>query len=185
MKVKAAVILVTFFFTWSLGLSSEEMPRFELPVLITSAGQGAEVQIANVLAKRAGLSAMLSKSAAAEDLKDMSSLILVLGVSLKGLGAAGLDMEQEKRRVSRLIEALEASGCKLLCMHLGGEARRGQSSDQMIELCLPHAAAAIVVKSGNTDKLFDVICGQNNIPLIEVDKTVDALQPLKELFQLK
>jgi len=39
------------------------------------------------------------------------------------------------------------------------------------------------VKSGDHDGLFSKICEKNNIPLVEVEKTVDALAPLKDAFQ--
>ena len=160
----------------------ESFPRFEQPVLITSAGQSADVQIGNVLAKRAGLNATLSKDATQKDLGDKKTLILVIGVSLKGLGAAGLDLDQEKNRVHALIGEAKNKGIALLCLHLGGEARRGDLSDQMIQTFLPEAQMAIVVKSGNADGLFTSICEDKNIPLYEVDRTADIQKPLEEIF---
>lgn len=163
-------------------LQSENSPNFHQPVLITSAGQSAEVQMASVLAKRAELDFALSKMAAAEDLEGKKTVCLVIGVSLKGLGAAGLDMTQEKARVISLLEAAKKKSIPVLCLHLGGEQRRGQQSDTMIKECLPYAQMAIVVKSGNQDALFNSICDAEGIPLIEVERTVDVLEPLKEAF---
>ena len=40
---------------------------------------------------------MLAKAATAKDLQGVKSLVLVIGVSLKGLGAAGLDVSKEKK----------------------------------------------------------------------------------------
>ncbi len=160
----------------------ESYPRFEQPVLITSAGQSADVQIGNVLAKRAGLTATLSKDATQKDLGDKKTLILVIGVSMKGLGAAGLDLDQEKNRVRGLIDEAKNKGIAFLCLHLGGEARRGDLSDQMIQSFLPEAQMAIVVKSGNTDGLFTSICEDKNIPLYEEDRTADIQKALEEIF---
>jgi hypothetical protein len=160
----------------------ESFPRFEQPILITSAGQSADVQIGNVLAKRAGLTATLSKNATQKELGDKKTLILVIGVSMKGLGAAGLDLDQEKIRVSTLIDEAKNKGIALLCLHLGGEARRGDLSDRMIQTFLPEAHMVIVVKSGNTDGLFTRICEDKNIPLCEVDRTADVQKPLEDIF---
>ncbi len=159
-----------------------QLPLLEQPLLITSAGQSAEVQIASVLAKKAGLSSVLAKVATAKDLQGIKSLVLVIGVSLKGLGAAGLDVSKEKKRVQLLIHQAAQQHIPLLCLHLGGDARRGQLSDEFITEFLPHASLAIVVKSGNEDGLFTNICQKNNIPLIEVEKTIEVLQPLKQIF---
>jgi len=158
---------------------------FEEPLLISSAGQSAEVQIASVLAKRAGLSYTLEKIATIKDLENVKTLVLVLGTSMKGLGAAGLDMAKEKGRVKNLLKEAEKKNIPLLCLHLGGETRRGKLTDEMIRDFLPSAKAAIVVKSGNKDGIFSQICEENNIPLIEVEKTVQALKSFKKAFKHK
>jgi hypothetical protein len=164
------------------GECVESLPRFQQPVLITSAGQSADVQIGGVLAKRAGLSATLSKNATPQDLEEKKTLVLVIGVSMKGLGAAGLDLEQEKTRVRELIDGAHKREIPLLCLHLGGESRRGELSDQMIRDFLPHAQMVIVVKSGNKDGLFAKICTDNNIPFLEVERTSEVQEPLKTIF---
>lgn len=166
----------------SLFGSAEDI-SFNQPALITSAGQAAEVQLANVLAKRAGLTATLNKTAETAELAGHKTIILVLGVSLKGLGAAGIDMGQEKKRVETLLAAADEQSLPILCLHLGGEARRGDLSDWMIKTCLPHAAAVLIVKGGNMDGLFTTFCSDHQIPLTEVEKTAHALEPLKNYFR--
>jgi hypothetical protein len=156
---------------------------FEQPLLITSAGQNAEVQVAAVLAKRAGLNYALAKLATATDLENMKTLVLVLGTSLKGLGAAGLDMDKERDRVTALVAAAQERNIPILCLHLGGESRRGQQTDELISEFLPLARMALVVESGNRDGIFTKICQEKNIPLVEVEKTVDVLDPLRKSFR--
>lgn len=158
-------------------------PRFEPPLLITSAGQSADVQIAGVLAKRAGLDAILSKAATEAELENVRTLVLVIGVSMKGLGAAGLDLDQETSRVNSLVDAARNQNIPLLCLHLGGEARRGNLSDQLLTAILPFARMAIVVKSGNKDGFFTRICEEETVPLLELERTVDAIESLKSLFR--
>jgi hypothetical protein len=167
------------------GENIESLPRFEQPLLITSAGQSADVQIAGVLAKRAGLMSNLSKYATYQELGNKKTLALVIGVSMKGLGAAGLDLSQEKTRVMELIAEAQKKNIPILCLHLGGEARRGELSDQTIQDFLPYAQMVIVVKSGNKDGLFTKICSDKNIPLLEVDRTADVQEPLKSMFAPK
>jgi len=178
-----SLIILTWLVTFDLtGYIYENSEKFDQPVLITSAGQSAEVQLANVLSKRAGLTASLIKTPAEKDLEGVNTIILVIGASLKGLGAAGLDVEQEKHRVSQFILSVEEKKLPIICLHLGGEARRGDLSDELISTCVPRSRSVIVVKSGNQDGLFTSLCTENNIPLIEVERTADALTPLKDLF---
>jgi len=178
----SASILICLSLVYSAHIYSEPSEKFEQPVLITSAGQSAEVQLANVLAKRAGLTANLIKTPSENDLEGIKTVALVIGASLKGLGAAGLDVEQEKLRVNQFIQSIEEKNLPIICLHLGGEARRGELSDELISYCIPYSKTVIVVKSGNHDGLFSSLCEENDIPLIIVEKTADALTPLIKLF---
>jgi hypothetical protein len=81
--------------------------------------------------------------------------------------------------VTALVAEAQKRNIPLLCLHLGGESRRGQQTDELISAVLPVAKMAIVVKSGNSDGFFTKICRENNIPLLEVEKTANALAPLQ------
>lgn len=182
MTVQIALMLLVLASNGLPG-AQNETAVFEHPLLITSAGQNAEVQLAAVLAKRAALEYSLVKLATASDLENMKTLALVLGTSLKGLGAAGLDVDKEKERVRTLVAEARKRGIPILCLHLGGESRRGQQTDDFMAEFLPLARLAIVVRSGNADGFFTRICGEKNIPLVEVEKTADALEPLQKAFK--
>jgi len=187
MKKITLVALFLFIFLIAVIFPQERKesapPLFEQPLLITSAGQNAEILMVSVLAKRAGLDSKLSKIATPKDLENMKTIVLVLGASSKGLGAAGLDLEKEKERVNLLIEEAQKKNVPLLCLHLGGEARRGPLSDGLISAFLPFAKMAIVAKSGNKDGFLTRICEEHDIALVEVEKTADVLTPLKESFK--
>jgi hypothetical protein len=180
-KATALLILSMLLTAFAQEKKETPLPFFEQPFLITSAGQSAEVQLASILAKKAGITSSLFKLAAAKDLEKTRTLVLVLGVSLKGLGAAGLDIVKERARVNSLLEEARNKNIDLLCLHLGGEARRGELSDDLASACLRRAKMAIVVKAGNKDGFFTKVCQEHNIPLAEVEKTIDALTPLQQI----
>jgi len=179
---KAAFIAVAFAIALAFPLPAQSPAAFEQPLLITSAGQSADAQLAAVLAKKAELKADLVKMAGPKDLAGHKTLVLVLGASMKGLGAAGLDTAKEKDRIKGLLAAAKTQGIPVLCLHLGGEARRGELTDAMVAEYLPSARAALVVKSGDKDGLFTRICKEKGIALTEVDRTLDAVEPLKTAF---
>lgn len=156
---------------------------FEPPLLITSAGQSAEAVIAANLAKRAELPATLVKLATDKDLRDRRTLVLVLGASMKGLGAAGVDTAKETGRVRDLLAEAKRTATPVLAMHLGGAERRGELTDELISEFLPAAKAVLVVKAGNKDGLFTKICAAHAIPLFEVEKSLDAVELLKSIFK--
>lgn len=178
------LIFLLFSGTFDNSLPAQQAKAlFDGPALITSAGQSAEGMQAAVLAKKAEIEADLVKMATAKDLENRKTLILVLGASMKGLGAAGLDTNKEKERIAGLLAEARKRNIAVLCLHIGGESRRGQLTDEMIGDYLPSAQMAIVVKSGDKDGLFTKICGEKNIPLIEVEKILDVVGPLKAAFK--
>lgn len=162
-----------------------ENPVFEAPLLLTSAGQSPDVQLAVVLAKRAGIEHTLSKLAAAKDLAGAKTLGLVVGASLKGLGAAGIDTAKEKDRVKSLLAEAAKQGIPVLFLHLGGEQRRGELTDAMVAEYLPAATMAVIVKSADHDGLFSKICSERGIPFVAVEKTADVAEVLKGAFKPK
>jgi hypothetical protein len=158
---------------------------FEPPLLITSAGQSPDVQLAVVLAKRAGVEHTLVKLATGKDLAGVKTLSLVVGASLKGLGAAGIDTAKEKDRVKALLAEAAKMGIPVLFLHLGGKQRRGELTDAMVADYLPAARMAVIVKSADADGLFSKICKEHGIPLVAVEKTAEVADVLKNAFKPK
>ena len=68
--------------------------KFEKPIMLTSVGQSADVQMVKALLKKGGLEAGFDKSITAEGLTNEKTLILAIGGSSKGLGAAGIKVEE-------------------------------------------------------------------------------------------
>ena len=183
----AKIILTALFFILIAAsvLPAQTPPAvFEQPLLVTSAGQSSgDAQIAMQLTKKASLTATLSKAGTGKDLENQKTLVLVLGASMKGLGSAGLDTNKEKERIRELVAEAKRKAIPILAMHLGGAQRRGELTDEIINEFLPAAKMAIILRSGNQDGLFTKICKSTNIPLVEVDKSLDAVEPLKKIFK--
>jgi hypothetical protein len=180
---KRGWIVLSLTFAAALLAAQGTSPAFDSPLLITSAGQSADVSLASTLARKAGLEATLAKTATGQDLAGRKTLVLVLGASMKGLGAAGIDTAKEKERVRGLLAEAKARGIPVLALHLGGEQRRGELTDDLIREFLPAAKMAIVVASGDKDGLFARICRDKGIVLKTVDKTLDAVEPLRAAFR--
>jgi hypothetical protein len=157
--------------------------RFEGPLLLTAAGQSPDAQLASILARRAGVEHTLSNMATVSDLAGVKSLGIVVGASLKGLGAAGLDTNKEKERVRALIAEANRRNIPVLFFHLGGDQRRGQLTDELITEYLPLARWALIVKSGNHDGLMTRLSTDRKIPLHEVERTTDGAAPLRDAFK--
>jgi hypothetical protein len=135
--------------------------------------------------------------ASAEDLKEAKSagnpyksLIIVMGASLKGMGAAGISIEDELARTEKLIGEAQSQGIKIIGAHIEGMKRRaqgaavGDNTDELsIDAIAPNSDLLVINKAGNADNRFTIIADEKNIPMIQVEKNLDLLQELKALFQ--
>lgn len=143
---------------------------FEQPALITSIGQSADGQMVKALAERSGLKYSYDPVAKSEDVTNKKTLILVVGGSSKGLGAAGVNAIQEEERAKTLIAKAKEAQVKIIVAHVGGESRRGEMTDRFINLTAAQANYMIVVADGDKDKIFTKAAG-GKIP-VDYPKTV-------------
>lgn len=155
----------------------------EYPILITSGGQSADYQMIATLLKKQNLNFVSNNLATDADLGDAKTLIVVVGGSSKGLGAAGVDADGELARLTKLIEAAKAKGLKILCMHTGGEARRGDLSDKFIKPIFEYADYAIVLAAGDADGLMSGICASKGIPMTSIKALSDVASVLPKAFK--
>ncbi len=201
--------ILTFFFILTLtagtavleASSQAELPITEIPVLITSCGQCAGTNMIKVLFMRLKLQAEppayeMNTLATAEDLRKakedgtpFKSVIIVMGASLKGMGAAGIDIEDEVERASQLIQEARTQGITIIGAHITGMKNRaqgaapGDNTDELsIDAVAPESDLLLINKGGNEDSRFTVISQEKNIPMIQVEKNLELLEKLKELF---
>ena len=173
-----AVMLVLGGAVVSAGISE---PIFEGPVLITSVGQSADGQLVKVLADRVGISYEYDSLAPSSAVANYKTLILVVGGSSKGLGAAGINQEQEESRAKALLAAAKESGTKVLFMHVGGEARRGDLTDRFVTIAASSSQYMIIVADGNKDGFISN--AGNGVAYDLADTVGDAGRFLKAAFK--
>ena len=178
----------------ALGLSSalvaaetttEEPVSFEGPYILTSAGQSADFQMVKAMLKLNKVENSTDNALLTPDTipEGTGTIIIVIGGSSKGLGAAGIDAEQELERVDSVIKHAEEKGIAILAMHIGGTARRGELSDKFIEPVVAAAKACIVVEEANADDmLFTALSEKYSLPLTLIEKKSDGAAALKDIL---
>ena len=155
----------------------------EYPVLVTSGGQSADYQmIATVMGKKE-MTFETNNMATSADLGDAKTLVVVVGGSSKGLGAAGIDADGELDRLTELLDAAKEAGISIIVMHTGGSARRGDLSDKFIAPIFEYADYAIVVASGDEDGLMSGICAKNGTPVDMIDSISEVATVLPAAFK--
>jgi len=170
--------------------------KAELPVLITSCGQSNAPTTIKVVMQRLKMTFDIDPLATPETLQAKAkagtpykSLIITMGASLKGMGAAGIEIEDELARAAALIAEARKEGIKIIGAHIEGMKRRSQGAaagdttdEQSIDAVAPNSAILLVYKEGNADGRFTVISQAKKVPLIEFEKTVDLIPTLEKLF---
>ena len=155
----------------------------ETPAVLTSIGQSADVDIVNTICSKAGIEVTKDSAVSADTLPaDCKTLILAVGGSSKGLGAAGIDADQELARAAALFEKAKSQGTKIVALHTGGSARRGTLSDSFIVPAFEAADIVIVVEEGDSDGLMKGIASKNGAAMEYVKQIADCMTTLKTLF---
>ena len=156
---------------------------FGADVALTSVGQSPDgmmvrVVLRNVLKIDPFFNALMSPA----DLGDAKVVIAVVGGSSKGLGAAGINQDDEAARAKALLQAAKDTGKKILVMHVGGEGRRGTLSDLFITEAAPFADGLIVVDGGNQDGIFTKIAEATGAKVLTAPNVKGTGTPLKEFL---
>ncbi len=165
--------------------------KAELPVLLTSCGQSPGPERVKFFLKRLELDYEFVGQASAEHLKDGSfkSIIIVTGASLKGMGAAGVSIQDELERTAELIAEAQQQGITIIGAHVEGMSRRaqgaaaGDNSDELsIDAVIPYSDLIFVRQDGNADRRFSIISENAGIPLILFEKNMELGDVLKSMF---
>lgn len=178
------------------GLSVQKIPTASPPVLLTSCGQSPGPAIVKVILQKLNVPFELEPLAGATSLQKKKeagqpygSVIIVMGASLKGMGAAGISIEDEIKRINQLIQEARRQGLTVIGAHVEGLKRRAQGAaagdttdEQSIEAVAPQSDILLVNKEGNSDSRFTTIARNKNIPLIEVEKNLELLEELRKIY---
>jgi len=198
-KIMASAILfsIVLLFLYLSLMAQEEAPKAELPVLVTSCGQSPGPVKLKIFMKRLKYDYTYNLQAKADDLitkkkegSPFKSMIIVTGASLKGMGAAGISIDDELERIKTLIEEAKKQGIMVIGAHIEGMARRtqgaamGDNSDELsIDTVCPESSLLMVRKDGNEDGRFTTISKVKKIPLIEFEKNMEIGNVLKKLYE--
>ena len=198
-----------------LTQEAADAPKAELPVLITSAGQSPDVMTVNIVCEEAGIkydycdvpdAALLDSGVGLADKKagpgfhveihsdlekfpkgtPYKTVIFAIGASLKGMGASGLTVETEVKRLKEVIERCKKKEIFVIAVHAGGISKRGapgSDNERMIDTVAPFADYLIVTKDSNQDGRFDTIAKDKGIPLTQIEYALELVEIFNKIFK--
>jgi hypothetical protein len=197
-------------------LNAQDVPKAQYPVLTTSAGQSTDVETLNIIADEAGIGYDYCDVPTVEILSDgvgmggresadtgfhveihtdleaypngtpYKTIMFAIGASLKGMGASGLTIEDEEKRLKEVIDYCKANDIFIVAVHIGGVSKRGApggDNERMIDAVAPFADYIIVAKDSNKDGRFTTIAKEKNIPLTEVEYALGVVDIMKQMYE--
>lgn len=168
------------------GLAFAELPKVETPIIATTCGQSPGAMMVKMSSMQAKVTPIEdSKTITAQELseKDGKTLVVTTGTSMKGMGAAGTNVDKEIARCTALIEAAKKKGMLVIGAHVEGMARRTDASDEAtIKAIMPLADVIMVIEDSNSDGFFTEYAKEQGKELIVVK---DALGIGAKLAELK
>lgn len=157
--------------------------KFQGPVLVTSFGQSTDGSMIEQVMKRLKTVAYTyNPTATSADLGGVKTVVIAVGNSTKGLGAAGISQDQETARAKEFMAAAKKAGVKVICCHIGGATRRGALSDAFADMVLPLSSYILVKEDGNEDGKFTSFAAANNIPITLVYGSKDTVDAFRQIF---
>jgi hypothetical protein len=148
------IVPIILLFFGPIIMGSDEIPKAQLPIITTSAGQSPDVTTVNIICEEAGIMYDYCDVVTVEMLKDgvglgdrksapgfhveihtdlkkfpkgtpYKTIIIAIGASLKGMGASGLTVETELNRLKKIIDYCKKNGIFIIGVHIGGSSKRG------------------------------------------------------------
>ncbi len=190
MVMAAAVLMISPVFL------EAQTTGYETPILITSCGQSPGPTTIKVVLQRLKIQFENDPLATAETLQAKAksgqgykTMIIVMGASLKGMGAAGISIDDELKRATALIAEAHKLGIKVIGAHVEGMKRRSQGAsagdttdEQTIDAVAPKSNLLLVYEESDSDGRFTTISKGKNIPIVKFPKMMELVPTLEKIF---
>ena len=155
---------------------------YSQPVFVTSFGQSTDAAMLDTVMKRIGVEYVYNATANAEAVKGYKTIVIAVGASTKGLGAAGISEAEETERAKAIMQAINENGAQVICCHIGGSARRGTLSDIFADMVMEKASYIVLKEDANFDYKFTKYAEEHNLPISLIYATKDALTVFTDVF---
>ncbi len=175
--------LFMVFATANVALAQDaELPSAKGPVLVTSIGQNLAAYQVQLMLARTDVAFDYDPLGGVDLLEGKGTVLMAVGASVKGFGAAGITIEDELGRARTLAETARENDQLVIIVHATGKEGRDSLSNRLIEGVAPLADLLLGRQDGNDDGLFSDIAAEHEIPLVTFGNVVNLVATFKELF---
>jgi len=166
----------------------EDLPELAVPILVTTCGQSPGALMVSLICNELGLACEEADLITADELaaqcrepETYGVLFVTTGTSLKGMGAAGVNVDSEVTRCLALIEKARELGMVIIVGQIEGPSRRTDEYDEKSIRAMSPLADLLITRSDvNEDGYFTTLAEEKGIPQLFIKKTIE----LRDLFPL-
>lgn len=195
-SVVLAVLLLAVPCQLFAAITGAPLKTYECPFLITSGGQGAGSKTLRLLMNQtkkftygADADFFLEDETPARysyiDSGKYKALVVVMSVTEKGLGASGITIEDEIKFLKEVVAKAKAQNMPIIAVSMEADARSKISTngnERVIDTICPEADWIITISANNTDGRFTDLGAKYNIPVTIVDKPLELVKVLPDIF---
>jgi hypothetical protein len=171
----------------------EGLEPLTTPIITTTCGQSPGALMVKLICDEVGLFCEEIDLLTADELEaecpidattqSVGVLIVTTGTSLKGMGAAGVDIDYEVSRCVALIEKAKELGIFVIVAQIEGAARRVDEYDEASITSTSPLADLLITRSDiDGDGYYTTLAEENGIPQIFIEDTLDLEVLLPLLF---
>lgn len=167
-------------------------PKLKGSILTTTCGQSPGALMVKVVCRQVKIGCEQEDLITADEMAAMvkktpiGTLFITTGTSLKGMGAAGIDVADEVKRCQALVAKARELGIRIIVGQIEGPSRRTDEYDeQSIRAMTPLADLLITRADANGDNYFTKVAEEKKIPQIFIKETLDLTRVLPALFAEK
>jgi len=166
-----------------VNIGTVDKSLYQAPVLVTSFGQSTDAAMLNTVMKKTGVNYTYDATIKADAVSGYKTIIIAVGASSKGLGAAGISEADETARAKAIMDVVKANNIEVICCHIGGGTRRGTLSDQLTDMVLAESSYMVLKEDANFDYKYTKYAEATKLPLTLVYASKDTMTVFTELFK--
>lgn len=158
-------------------------PIAKAPVVITSAGQNTDTYIIRDISNQLMIRSFFMPQARDANLKDINTIVFVVGYSSLGMKLQNISYEEEKARIEKLLLKAEDNKLKVIAVVLWGEHTNDIKTEELLRLIGTRTDYLIGLRESSKVSILTELAEDGDIPLTLVGGVNDISEPFASAFR--
>lgn len=162
-----------------------ELPRpiAKAPVVITSAGQSTDTYIIRDISNQMMLRSYFMPQARDTDIKDIKTIVFVVGYSSLGMRLQNISYEEEKARIGKLLEKAKDKEMTVLTVVMCGEQQNNNRTEELIRMLGEETDYFIGLRDSGSESILTELAKDGDVSLTLVKSVNEISEPFASAFR--